>query len=157
MKKRFSEEQIIKSLKEHEAGKKAADLVREHNISEQTFCRWKSKYGGMDASEAKRLKQLEDENRCLKELVVDFTLDNHIKGYNFKKRLKPAEKRKVAAEIQAKYKISERRACRLSGINRSRKRFGNNATSFGFSRKVETIRLSASAHHAEKGKHQYKS
>ncbi len=78
MKKRFSEEQIIKILKEHEAGKKAADLVREHNISEQTFYRWKSKYGGMDVSEAKRLKQLEDENRRLKELVADLTLDNHI-------------------------------------------------------------------------------
>lgn len=78
MKKRFSEEQIIKILKEHEAGKKASDLVREHNISEQTFYRWKSKYGGMDVSEAKRLKQLEDENRRLKELVADLTLDNHI-------------------------------------------------------------------------------
>ena len=78
MKKRFSEEQIIRILKEHEAGKKAADVVREHNISEQTFYRWKSKYGGMDVSEAKRLKQLEDENRRLKELVADLTLDNHI-------------------------------------------------------------------------------
>ena len=78
MKKRFSEEQIIRILKEHEAGKKSADLVREHNISEQTFYRWKSKYGGMDVSEAKRLKQLEDENRRLKELVADLTLDNHI-------------------------------------------------------------------------------
>ena len=78
MKKRFSEEQIIRILKEHEAGKKAADLVREHNISEQTFYRWKSKYGGMDVSDAKRLKQLEDENRRLKELVADLTLDNHI-------------------------------------------------------------------------------
>ena len=78
MKKRFNEEQIIRILKEHEAGKKAADLVREHNISEQTFYRWKSKYGGMDVSEAKRLKQLEDENRRLKELVADLTLDNHI-------------------------------------------------------------------------------
>ena len=78
MKKRFSEEQIIKILKEYEAGKKAADLVREHNISEQTFYRWKSKYGGMEVSEAKRLKQLEDENRRLKGLVADLTLDNHI-------------------------------------------------------------------------------
>ena len=78
MKKRFSEEQIIRILKEHEAGKKAADIVREYNISEQTFYRWKNKYGGMDVSEAKRLKQLEDENRRLKELVADLTLDNHI-------------------------------------------------------------------------------
>ena len=78
MKKRFSEEQIIKILKEHESGKTACDIVREYNLSEQTFYRWKSKYGGMDVSEAKRLKQLEEENRRLKELVADLTLDNHI-------------------------------------------------------------------------------
>ena len=74
----ISEEQIIRILKEHEAGKKAADIVREYNISEQTFYRWKSKYGGMDVSEAKHLKQLEEENRQLKELVANLTLDNHI-------------------------------------------------------------------------------
>jgi len=56
MKKRFTEEQIIRILKEHESGKKAADIIREHGISEQTFYRWKSKFGGMDVSEAKRLK-----------------------------------------------------------------------------------------------------
>ena len=78
MKKRLSEEQIIRILKEHEAGKKAADIVREYNISEQTFYRWKSKYSGMDVSEAKHLKQLEEENRQLKELVANLTLDNHI-------------------------------------------------------------------------------
>lgn len=66
MKKRFTEEQIIRMLKEQENGKKAADIVRENNVSEQTFYRWKSKYGGLDVSEAKRLKQLEDENRRLK-------------------------------------------------------------------------------------------
>ena len=78
MKVRFTEDQIIKILKEHEAGKKALDIVREYNIAEQTFYRWKSKYGGMDVSEAKRLKQLEDENRRLKELVADLSLDNRI-------------------------------------------------------------------------------
>ena len=78
MKKRFSEEQIIRMLKEDEAGEKAADIVREYNISEQTFYRWKSKYGGMDVSEVKHLKQLEEENRQLKELVANLTLDNHI-------------------------------------------------------------------------------
>ena len=78
MKKRFTEEQIIKILKEHENGKKATDIVREYNISEQTFYRWKSKYGGMDVSEAKRLKQLEEENHRLKEMVADLSLDNKI-------------------------------------------------------------------------------
>lgn len=69
---------IIKILKEHEGGKKAADIVREYNITEQTFYRWKSKYGGMDVSEAKRLKQLKEENRRLKEMVADLSLDNKI-------------------------------------------------------------------------------
>ena len=78
MKTRFTEEQIIKILKEHEGGRRAADIVREHNISEQTFYRWKSKYGGMEGNEAKRLKQLEEENRRLKELVADLSLDNRI-------------------------------------------------------------------------------
>ena len=78
MKVRFTEEQIIKILTEHEAGKKAVDIVREYNITEQTFYRWKSKYGGMDVSEAKRLKQLEEENRRLKEMVADLSLDNKI-------------------------------------------------------------------------------
>lgn len=78
MKKRFAEEQIIKILKEHENDKRAADIDREYNITEQTFYRWKSKFGGIEVSEAKRLKQLEEENRRLKELVADLTLDNHI-------------------------------------------------------------------------------
>ena len=78
MKKRFTEEQIIRILKEHESGKKAADIIREHGISEQTLYRWKSKFGGMEVNEAKRLKQLEEENRRLKEMVADLSLDNKI-------------------------------------------------------------------------------
>lgn len=78
MKKRFTEEQIIRFLKEHEAGKKASDIAREHNISEQTFYRWKSKYSGMEVQDAKKLKQLEDENRKLKELVAELSLDNKV-------------------------------------------------------------------------------
>lgn len=78
MRKRFTEEQIIKILKEHEAGKKAADIVREYNISEQTFYRWKSKYGGMEVNDARKLRQLEEENKRLKELVADLTLDNKV-------------------------------------------------------------------------------
>lgn len=77
MKKRFTEEQIIRILKEHKGGTRAADIVREHGISEQTFDRcWKSKYGGMDVREAKRLRRLEEENRRLKEMVADLSLDN---------------------------------------------------------------------------------
>ena len=65
-KSRYTEEQIIGILKQHEAGVKTADLCREHGISEATFYNWKSKYGGMDVSEAQRLRQMEDENRRLK-------------------------------------------------------------------------------------------
>jgi putative transposase len=75
-KSRFSEEQIIKILKEKEAGAKVADLCRRHGISEQTLHRWKAKFGGMEINDARRLKQLEDENRRLKHLVADLTLDN---------------------------------------------------------------------------------
>lgn len=75
-KSRFNEEQIIKILKEKEAGAKLADLCRQHGISEQTFHRWKAKFGGMEVTDARRLKALEDENRRLKHLVADLTLDN---------------------------------------------------------------------------------
>jgi putative transposase len=74
--KRFTEQQIISVLREAEAGAKTADLCRRHGISEQSFYRWKSKYGGMQASEVKRLRQLEDENRRLKHVVAELTLDN---------------------------------------------------------------------------------
>lgn len=73
---RFTEEQIIGVLKEHERGVKTADLCRKHGISEATFYNWKSKYGGMDVSEARRLKGLEDENRKLKKLLAESMLDN---------------------------------------------------------------------------------
>jgi len=73
---RFSEEQIIRILKEAEAGAKVKELIRKHGISEHTFYRWKSKYGGMGVAEARRLKHLEDENRRLKQEVADLTLDN---------------------------------------------------------------------------------
>ncbi len=74
-KQRFREEQIIAVLKEQEAGAKAADLCRKHGISEATFYNWKAKYGGMEVSEAKRLKALEDENTRLKKLLAEQMLD----------------------------------------------------------------------------------
>lgn len=74
-KQRFTEEQIIAVLKEQEAGIKTADLCRKHGISEATFYNWKAKYGGMEVSEAKRLKALEDENARLKKLLAEQMLD----------------------------------------------------------------------------------
>jgi putative transposase len=72
---RFTEEQIIAVLREHDAGAKAADLARKHGISEATLHNWKAKYGGMDVSDAKRLRSLEEENRRLKKLLAESILD----------------------------------------------------------------------------------
>lgn len=72
---RFSEEQIIGILKQSEAGAKTGDLCRQHGISAATFYGWHSKYGGLEVSEAKRLKQLEEENAKLKRIVADQALD----------------------------------------------------------------------------------
>lgn len=74
--KRFTEEQIIGILKEAEAGKKTDEICREHGIAKWTFYDWRKKYVGMTASDAKRLKALEDENRKLKRIVADLTLQN---------------------------------------------------------------------------------
>jgi putative transposase len=83
---RFTEEQIIGVLREAEAGTAAKDLCRRHGISRETFYRWKSKYGGMGVNEAKRLKGLEEENRQLKHLVAELTLDvRALKGVLAKK------------------------------------------------------------------------
>ena len=75
MKKKFTEEQIIGILKQHESGVKTADVCREHGISSNTFYTWKSKFGGMNVSEAQRLRQLEAENAKLKRIVADQALD----------------------------------------------------------------------------------
>ena len=75
-KKRFTDEQIIAVLREHEAGMKTGDLARKHGISEATIYNWKAKFGGMEVPEAKRLRALEEENGKLKRLLADSLLDN---------------------------------------------------------------------------------
>jgi putative transposase len=77
-KSRFSEEQIIGVLKAAQAGQKVGDLCRKHGISEHTFYRWRAKYAGMEVGDAKKLRSIEDENRRLKMLVADLTLDNQM-------------------------------------------------------------------------------
>jgi len=86
MGKRHTVTQIIRILKEAEGGVKTADICRRYGISDATFYNWKAKYGGMDISEARRLKELEEENRKLKQIVAEQTLDIHVlKELNSKK------------------------------------------------------------------------
>ena len=85
-KSRYTEEQIIGTLKEVEAGAKVQEVIRKRGITEQTFYRWKSKFGGMEVSDAKRLRALEDENRRLKQMVAEQALAIHmLKPVNAKK------------------------------------------------------------------------
>ena len=77
-KTRFSETQIVSILKQQEGGRATKDLCREHGISEATFYNWKNKYGGMETSDVKRLKELEEENSRLKKMYADLALDNRI-------------------------------------------------------------------------------
>ena len=74
-KSRFTEEQIIKLLKEHAAGLSASELCRKYGVSDATFYKWRSRFGGMEVSDARKLKALEEENRRLKEIVADLSLD----------------------------------------------------------------------------------
>ena len=85
MRKRHTEEEIIGILKESEAGLKTEELCRKYGISNPTFYKWKSKFGGMEVSDARKLRTLEDENRRLKHIVADLTLDNQaLKAINSK-------------------------------------------------------------------------
>ena len=86
-KKRYTEEQIAFALRQHESGKPVAEIVRKMGIAEQTFYRWKKKYAGLGVAELRRLKQLEEENKKLKQLVADLSLD--------KKRLQDVVQGKV--------------------------------------------------------------
>lgn len=77
-KSRYTETQIVKILKEVETGRKVNEVCREYGISDATYYNWKSKYGGMEASDVKRLKELEDENRRLKQMFADLSLEHRI-------------------------------------------------------------------------------
>lgn len=77
-KTRYTESQIVKALKEVEGGRNVKDMCREYGVSEATYYNWKTKYGGMEASDIKRLKELEDENRRLKHMYAELSLDHRI-------------------------------------------------------------------------------
>jgi len=85
-KSRFTEEQIISILKQSEAGASTDELCRKHGVSRNTFYAWRKKFGGMEVSDAKRLKRLEDENRRLKQLVADLSLDKQALEYFLSKK-----------------------------------------------------------------------
>ncbi|WP_132081885.1 IS3 family transposase [Sinorhizobium americanum] len=123
-KQRFTEEQIIAVLKEQEVGAKVADLCRKHGISEATFYNWKAKYGGMEASEAKRLKALEEENAKLKKLLAEQMLDAAaLRELLGKKMVGPAAKREAVAHLKAVMGLSERRACQIISADRKTVRY----------------------------------
>lgn len=83
--RKYTEEQIVNILKESQAGIKTEDICRKYNVSANTFYKWRQRYGGMEVSEMKRLRALEDENRRLKHIVADLTLDNQaLKAINSK-------------------------------------------------------------------------
>ena len=86
-KSRFTETQIVKILKEVETGRLVKEVCREYGVSEATYYNWKSKYGGMEASDIKRLKELEDENRRLKQMYAELCLDNRILKDTVEKKL----------------------------------------------------------------------
>ncbi|WP_246218677.1 transposase [Parasphingorhabdus halotolerans] len=121
---RFTEEQVVGVLREAEAGTKTADLARKHGVSEATLCNWKSKYGGLEVSEAKRLRGLELENAQLKKLLADTMLDNAgLKDLLFKKVVTPAARREVVLHFQALDDVSQRRACRIIEADRTSMRY----------------------------------
>ncbi|MFQ6017067.1 MAG: IS3 family transposase [Kiloniellaceae bacterium] len=120
MKRRFTEEQIIGVLREQEAGGQVKEIIRRHGISEQTFYRWKAKYGGLEASDVRRLKELEAENAKLKKLLAEAHLDNAaLKDVLSRKLVRPAGKRNVVLRLVQAHGLSQRRACRLADLNLS--------------------------------------
>nr|WP_239016944.1 IS3 family transposase [Sphingomonas ginkgonis] len=123
-KTRFSEEQIIAVLREQEGGMKTADVCRKHGISSATLYAWKAKYGGMDVSQARKLKVLEEENGRLKRLLADAMLDNAVlKEVGGKKLVRPAAQRKAVEHARQLFGISERRACTIFGVDRTSVRY----------------------------------
>ncbi|MCA1538096.1 IS3 family transposase, partial [Bradyrhizobium sp. NBAIM03] len=106
-------------MKEHEAGVSVADLCRKHGVSDASIYKWKAKFGGMEVSEAKRLRTLEDENTRLKRLLADAMLDNAaLKDLPGKEVVTPAAKRKAVAHLMEAHEMSERRACKAIGCCR---------------------------------------
>lgn len=121
---RFTEEQIIGSLRENEAGAKAGELARKHGVSEGTIYAWKAKFGGMSVSDAQRLRALEDENGKLKRLLADAMLDKAaLNDLLTKKVVGTAAMRQAGAHLKAAFEVSERRACSIIKADRKSVRY----------------------------------
>ncbi|WP_390620736.1 IS3 family transposase [Gimesia algae] len=126
--KRHNPEQIVRKLRDADAmlnaGKDLASVLQTLEVSESTYLRWRNQYGGMKSEEAKRLKQLEDENKRLKELVADLSLDNKMLKYISEGNwLNPSRKRAAVNAIQSEFHVSERRACVALDQPRSTQRY----------------------------------
>ncbi|WP_156790334.1 IS3 family transposase [Alcanivorax sp. DG881] len=118
-KSRFTETQIVSILKEVDAGMKVEEICRKHGISNATYYNWKSKYGGMEASDVKKLKELQDENAKLKQMFADLSLENAaLKDLFEKKGLVTAERRESATTL-VEFGLSITHACKLVGLGRA--------------------------------------
>ncbi|MFD2780324.1 IS3 family transposase [Novosphingobium pokkalii] len=120
---RFSEEQIIAILKEQEAGLPTADVCRRHGVSSATFYKWKAKFGGLEVSEAKRLRQLEDENAKLKKLLAEAMLDNAMLKEITAKNGSARCQAEAVAHLEQVFEVSQRRACDVLGVDRTMVRY----------------------------------
>lgn len=110
--------QILRVLKEVEGGRHVKDVCRENGDSEASYYNWKSKYGAMESSDIKRMKELEEENRRLKQMYASLSLDHEIlKEYRCKKTLTAPEKRELVRYVMTEHHASERRGCRIFGIS----------------------------------------
>lgn len=112
---RFTDEQIIGLLKEHEAGTPVSELCRKHGVSDASIYKWKAKFGGVEMSEAKRLKTLEDENTKLKRF---WRMQCRFERPSGKEVVTPAARRKAVAHLMGHHEMSERRACKAIGFCR---------------------------------------
>ncbi|MEM9686623.1 MAG: IS3 family transposase [Bacteroidota bacterium] len=117
---KFTESQIVFAIKQSESGVRVSEVCRKMGISEATFYNWKKKYGGLGVSELRRLKQLEEENTRLKQLVADLSLDKQILQDVLKKKvLRPVQKRELVYGIRMEYAISITRCCSLVLLHKS--------------------------------------
>ena len=121
---RFSEEQIIAILKQQESGVATADVCREHGISSTTFYKWKAKFGGLEVSDARRRKTLEDENAKLKKLLAEQILDNAmLRDVASKKMVTPASRGEAVEHLCRAHEVSQRRACFVLSVDLSSVRY----------------------------------